>query len=259
MDFRTAMGQHEEGRFRRRVFSGKTVGLLASRTLDCADSVMHDVSWMKKSKLDPSYYQCLVEDQYDLLRHAFESFLVWERFGDLIRDIRTGDVEYPRVHFFQPITLAFVASAFDSFVLNLYKFHDPHSNTLETLLDVGIRAGTIEPGSERILAKRITHVKALAADLNIRTLRNSTVGHYNATVEKRSPLTTVRPKPKKIRQYIKEVAEILSMCARRARFYQQPLRYDHNEHAILTLSGLLSGYITMGNERTLESKARGTR
>lgn len=68
---------------------------------------------MKKSKLDPSYYQQLLADQYDLLRHAFESFLVWERFGDLIRDTRVGAADYPRVHFFQPITLAFVASALD--------------------------------------------------------------------------------------------------------------------------------------------------
>lgn len=202
---------------------------------------------MKKSKLDPSYYQRLVEDQCDLLRHAFESFLVWERFGDLIRDTKIGNADYPRVHFFQPITLAFVASAFDSFVVNLYKFHDRRSNTLETLFDVGIRAGKIEPELERILVKRIADVKAMAAKLNIRTLRNSSVGHYNATVEKRSPLTTVRPEPKEIRQYFEEVGEILKMCGRRARFYQQPLRYDHNEHAIATLASFLTGYISKGS------------
>jgi hypothetical protein len=202
---------------------------------------------MKKSKLDPSYYQRLLADQYDLLRHAFESFLVWERFGDLIRYTRVGAAEYPRVHFFQPITFAFVASAFDSFVVNLYKFPDRRSNTLETLLDVGIRAGKIEPELEGILSDRIAEVKATAAKLNIRTLRNSSVGHYNATVEKRSPLTTVRPEPKEIRQYFEEVGEILNMCGRRARFYQQPLRYDHNEHAIATLASFLTGYISKGS------------
>jgi hypothetical protein len=167
---------------------------------DCVDSLIVEILQMKKAKLDPSCYQQLLADQFDLLRHAFESFLVWERFGDLIRDTRVGAAEYPRVHVFQPITLAFVASAFDSFVVNLYKFHDRRSNTLETLLDVGIRAGKIEPELERILASRIAEVKAMAAKLNIRTLRNSSVGHYNATVEKRSPLTTVRPEPKEIRR-----------------------------------------------------------
>lgn len=201
---------------------------------------------MKKSKLDPSYYQQLLADQYDLLRHAFESFLVWERFGDLIRDTRVGAADYPRVYFFQPVTLAFVASAFDSFVVNLYKFHDPRSNTLAALFDVGIRAGKIEPELERILAKRIAEVKTMAAKLNIRTLRNSSVGHYNATAEKRSPLTTVRPEPKEIRHYFVEVAEILNMCARRARFYQQPLSYDHNEESIATLATFLTGYISKG-------------
>lgn len=201
---------------------------------------------MKKSKLDPSYYQQLLADQYDLLRHAFESFLVWERFGDLIRDTRVGAAEYPRVHFFQPITLAFVASAFDSFVVNLYKFHDPRSNTLAALLDVGIRAGKIEPELEKILANRIVGVKAMAANLNIRTLRNSSVGHYNATVEKRSPLTTVRPEPKEIRRYFKGVEEVLNICGRRARFYQQPLSYDHNEHAISTVASFLTDYISQG-------------
>jgi hypothetical protein len=204
---------------------------------------------MKKSKLDPSYYQQLLADQYDLLRHAFESFLVWERFGDLIRDTRVGAADYPRVHFFQPITLAFVASALDSFVVNLYKFHDPHSDTLAALLDVGIRAGKIEPELENILAKRIAAVKAMAAKLNIRTLRNCSVGHYNATVEKRSPLTTVRPEPNGIRRYFEEVGEILNMCARRARFYQHPLHYDHNEHAISTVATFLTGYISKGAAR----------
>jgi hypothetical protein len=213
---------------------------------DCVDSLIVEILQMKKSKLDPSYYQQLLADQYDLLRHAFESFLVWERFGDLIRDTRVGAAEYPRVHFFQPITLAFVASAFDSFVVNLYKFHDPRSNTLAALLDVGIRAGKIEPDLEKILANRIVAVKAMAAKLNIRTLRNSSVGHYNATVEKRSPLTTVRPEPKEIRRYFKEVEEILNMCGRRARFYQQPLSYDHNEHAISTVASFLTDYISKG-------------
>jgi len=207
---------------------------------------MDGSSSMKNSKLDPSYYQQLLADQYDLLRHAFESFLVWERFGDLIRDTRIGSADYPRVHFFQPITFAFAASAFDSFVVNLYKFHDRRSNTLETLLDVGIRAGKIEPELERILAKRIAEVKTMAAKLNIRTLRNLSVGHYNATVEKRSPLTTVRPQPKEIRHYFEEVGEILDMCARRARFYQRPLSYDHNENSIATLSTFLTGYISKG-------------
>jgi hypothetical protein len=207
---------------------------------------MDRVLLMKNAKLHPSYYQRLVEDQCDLLRHAFESFLVWERFGDLIRETRVGNSDYPRVHFFQPITFALVASAFDSFVVNLYKFHDRRSNSLETLLDVGIRAGKIEPELERILANRIVEVKAMAAKLNIRTLRNSSVGHYNATVEKRSPLTTVRPEPKEIRHYFEEVAEILNMCGRRARFYQQPLRYDHNEESIATLATFLTGYISKG-------------
>jgi hypothetical protein len=146
---------------------------------------MEGLLHMKNSKLDPSYYQRLVEDQCDLLRHAFESFLVWQRFGDLIRETRVGSGNSPRVHFFQPITFAFVASAFDSFVVNLYKFHDPRSNTLETVLDVGIRAGKIDPALEKIVMSRIVEVKAIAARMNIRKLRNSSVGHYSATAEKR--------------------------------------------------------------------------
>jgi hypothetical protein len=204
---------------------------------------MEGVLHMKNSKLDPSYYQRLVEDQCDLLRHAFESFLVWERFGDLIRETRIGSADYPRVHFSQPITLAFVASAFDSFVVNLYKFHDRRSNTLETLLDVGIRAGKIDPALKRIVINRITEVKAIAGSLNIHKLRNSSVGHYNATAEKRSPLTTVKPEPKEIRHYFEKVADILELCARRARFYQQPRRYNHEEHSIASLATFLTDYI----------------
>ena len=37
---------------------------------------------MKKSKLDSSYYRQLLADQYDLLRHAFESFLSSANFSD---------------------------------------------------------------------------------------------------------------------------------------------------------------------------------
>lgn len=201
---------------------------------------------MRRRKLDPSYYQRLVEDQCNLLRHAFESFLVWERFGDLIRDTRATDAEYPRVYYFQPVTFAFVASAFDSFVINLYKFQDPHSNTLETLLELGIRGGKIEPGIETILHEKIAEVKVLTAKLNIRKLRNSYVGHYNAMQGKRSPLTTVRPEPKEIRHYFERIATILKICSRRARFRQQPLSYDHNEDAISTLASFLCSYISKG-------------
>jgi len=202
---------------------------------------------MKKSKLDPSYYQQLLADQYDLLRHAFESFLVWELFGDLIRDTRVGE---PRtilacISFSLSLSHSWPQLSIPSWSICTNSMiraqrHWRPSSTWES-----------EPAKsnlevERILANRIAGVKAMAVKLNIRKLRNSSVGHYNATVEKRSPLTTVSPEPKEIRHYFEEVGEILNMCARRARFYQHPLHYDQNEHAISTLVGFLTGYISKG-------------
>lgn len=82
----------------------------------------------KSANISGSAFVTLLQDHFDLLRRAYESFLVWECFCELPLTVHSGDPEYPRVRFFSPLIVANVSAAFDSFVINLYKFYDGQSN-----------------------------------------------------------------------------------------------------------------------------------
>jgi hypothetical protein len=186
----------------------------------------------KSDKISGSAFQALTTDHCSILKQAFESYLVWECFGDLIRKVQKGSEEYPRVFFFQPLTLAFVNAAFDSFIVNLYKFYDNRSHELETLVQVGVKHGCIEPWLESSLREKIKDAASFAAKKNIEMLRNRNVGHYVMTALPRSALTTIHPTKEEIRDYFERLATILETCASRARFDHSPLRHDQFEKRI---------------------------
>lgn len=197
----------------------------------------------KSDKIHGSFFQKLVEDHCDTLQQAFRSFLVWESFTDLVHNTRQGSASYPRVFFFQPLTLSFVDAAFDSFVVNLYKFHDNRSHELETLVDVGVTQGAIESWLEPRLRQMIGTAVSFAAKKEIDALRNRKVGHYDLTADYRSTLTTVHPTPKELREYFSILGEILKECAMRARFGVSPHHYDQGEDHIKDTASILIKFI----------------
>lgn len=197
----------------------------------------------KSQKISGDWFQALTEDHCSILKRAFESYLIWESFGDLIRDVRRGHLEYPRVFFFQPFTLAVVGAAFDSFIINLYKFHDNRSYELETLVDVGVKHGGIEPSLGLKLNAQIKDAASFAAKKNIDSLRNRSIGHYDAMAERRSALTTVHPTSKEIRDYFEKLGAILRVCAAHARFHRLPLQYNQSEKGIRDISKIFTQYI----------------
>ena len=200
---------------------------------------------MKKSdRIAGSAFQQLTEDHCSILKRAFESYLIWEYFGDLIRNVHRGDAEYPRVFFFQPLTLALVSAAFDSFVVNLYKFHDNRSHELEDLVDVGVKHGGINHSLESSLRMQIKDAASIATKMNIATLRNQHVGHYNPAVEGWNALTTVNLAKKEVREYFKKIAAILQGCVFRARFNHSPPRYNQSEKQIQDNAKIIIGYIS---------------
>ena len=209
---------------------------------------------MKRSdRIDASVFQRLVEDHCSILRRAFESYLIWEAFGDLIRNVHRGDSEYPRVFFFQPLTLTWVNAAFDSFVTNLYKFHDTRSDELNTLVDLGVRYGRIDPALERRLRVQIRTARSFAARKHIHSLRNRQIGHYDVTADERSALTTLQPTKEEIREYFQQLAEIIKTCAAHARFRHLPLVYDQLEKQMRDCAEMVTSYICGRKAPCLES------
>lgn len=198
----------------------------------------------KSGRIRVNAFQRLTEDHCSLLRRAFESYLIWEYFGDLIRDVHRGDAEYPRLFFFQPLTLAFVNAAFDSFIVTLYKFYDRGSLELETLVDVGVKHGRIEPLLASSLKKQIEEAASSAPRKSIGSLRKRNVAHYDRTAEERSALTTIEPTKKEIRDYFKKLAAILQTCASRARFNHSPPAYDQFEKQIRNTAKMIMRYVS---------------
>lgn len=197
----------------------------------------------KTKKISATAFQRLTEDHCSILRRAFESYLVWEKLGDLIRDVHRGDAEYPRVLFFQPLTLACVNAAFDSFVINLYKFQDNRSHELHTLVDIGVKYGRIERALERRLRAQIRSTASFAAKKHIDSLRNRQVGHYDVLADERSSLTTIQPTKEEICDYFKQLAGILQSCATLARFRHSPLLYDQFEKRIDDTAEMITRYV----------------
>jgi hypothetical protein len=196
----------------------------------------------KSDKISGAAFQTLTADHCSILKQAFESYLVWECFGDLIRKVQKGNEEYPRVFLFQPLTLAFVNAAFDSFIVNLYKFHDNRSHELETLVQVGAKHGRIEPRLESILRKQIEDAGSFATK-HIEMLRNRNVGHYDMTAVPRSALTTVHPTKEEILDHFKRLATILESCASCARFDSSPLRHDQFETRIRDTAEIVMRFV----------------
>jgi hypothetical protein len=198
----------------------------------------------KSDKISGHAFQRLTEDHCAILRRAFESYLIWEYFGDLIRDVHRGDAQYSRVFFFQPLTLAFVSAAFDSFIVNLYKFYDRGSLELETLIDVGVKHGRLQPWLASSLKKQIEEAASFAAMKSIGSLRKRNVAHYDRTAEERSALTTIDPTKKEILDYFKKLAAILQICASRARFNHSPPAYDQFEKRIRDTAKMIIHYVS---------------
>jgi hypothetical protein len=169
----------------------------------------------KSTNISGSAYVILLQDHFELLRRAYESFLVWECFSELLFRVHRSEPEYPRVHFFSPLIVATVSAAFDSFVINLYKFYDRQSDMLGNLVDAGVKHGRISLYLETRIRKKIKEAGAFAANKHIKSLRNRSVGHYRVTNEERgrSPLTAIDPTPKEIRDYFVKIGEILQLCA----------------------------------------------
>lgn len=218
---------------------------------DCHSEVSHPrqqasglTRLVKRSdRIDASAFQRLAEDHCSILRRAFESYLIWEAFGDLIRNVHRGDSEYPRVFFFQPFTLACVNAAFDSFVTNLYKFHDKISDELNTLVDLGVRYGRVDPELERRLRAQIRTARSFAVKKHIHSLRNRQIGHYDVTADERSSLTTLQPTKEEIREYFQQLAEILKTCAAHTRFRHLPLVYNQLEKRMRDSAEMVTSYI----------------
>lgn len=200
----------------------------------------------KTAKVSDDKYTSLLEDHFELLRNAYESFLIWECFGELLFRLRPSEPEYPRVHFFSPFIVATVSAAFDSFVINLYKFYDDRSHELETLVNVGVSCAAIPSYLETRIRAKIRNTGAVAARENIHSLRNRTVGHYRVTNEERSPFTTVEPSPDELRDYFRRIGEILELCTARGRFSSSSRRYDGSERQITDTAGMVIGYFRSG-------------
>ena len=189
-------------------------------------------------------YVVLLQDHCELLRSAYESFLIWEAFGDLLRGTHRGDAEYPRIRFFTRLVYPLVSSAFDSFVINLYKFYDHRSDELKTLVDVGIRRGRISQPLEKRIRAKIEEASVFAVRTNIHVLRNQHVGHYNSLIRKRSSLTTIHPTPKELRDYFARLAEVLQLCVRDAPLSHSPPRYNVFERDIVAQTRMVIQYLS---------------
>jgi hypothetical protein len=189
-----------------------------------------------------SAYVILLQDHFELLRRAYESFLVWEYFGELLFSVHRSELEYPRVHFFSPLLVACVSAAFDSFVINLYKFYDNRSDTLGTLVDAGVKRGRISRDLETRIRDKIRDAGAFAANKHIKSLRNRNVGHYQVTNEERSPLTTIDPTPNEIRDYFARIGEILQLCASQAPLSHSPFQYNQFERRITDTARMVMSY-----------------
>lgn len=196
----------------------------------------------KSGNISGSAYVILLQDHFELLRRAYESFLVWECFGELLFRVHRTEPEYPRVHFFSPLVLASVSAAFDSFVINLHKFYDKQSHKLETLVDVGVRRSRIPPYLEKRIRGKIKDAGAFAANKHIKSLRNRTAGHYQVTNEKRSSLTTIDPTPNEIRDYFARIGAILQLCVSQAPLSHSPLQYDQFERRITDTARMVTCY-----------------
>src|SRR6266446_6246365 len=192
----------------------------------------------KSRNISGSAYIILLQDHFQLLRRAYESFLVWESFGELLFRVHRGEPEYPRVHFFSPLIVANVSAAFDSFVINLYKFYYKQSHKLETLVDVGVKRGRIPPYLAARIRDKINDAGTFAANKHIRSLRNRNVGHYQITNKQRSPLTTIDPTPNEIRDYFAKIGEILQICASQAPLSHSPFEYNRFEQRITNTAGM---------------------
>ena len=199
----------------------------------------------KSADVSGSAYVILLQDHFDLFRRAYESFLVWEHFGELLFSVHRSEPEYPRVHFFSPLLRTSVSAARDSFVINLYKFYDNRSHTLETLVDVGVKRGRISRLLESRIRSKIEDAGAFAAHKHIKSLRNRNVGHYQVTNEERSrsPLTTINPTPNEIRDYFARIGEILQLCASQAPLSHSPFHYNQFERQIIDTAGMITRYI----------------
>ena len=196
----------------------------------------------KSGKIGGTAFQKLTRDHCSILKQAFESFLVWECFGDLIRDVHRGSKEYPRVFFFQPLMLAVVSAAFDSFIVNLHKFHEKRSQKLEILIEVGEKHGGIEPSLATTLKTQIKNAMLLADTIDLKSLRNN-VGHYNMGTNERSVLTTSDPTNTEYRDYFERLAAILKTCVSRARFNHSPARYNQIEKRIRETSEMFIRFV----------------
>lgn len=198
----------------------------------------------KSAAIPESFYVGLLQDHCDLLRSAYESFLIWEAFGDLLRETHKGNAEYPRIRFFTKLVYPIVSSAFDSFVINLYKFYDHRSDELNTLVDVGVKRGRISESLEKRIRAKIEKASAFAVKTNIHELRNRHVGHYNSLIRKRSSLTTIHPTPKELRDYFARLAEVLHLCVRDAPLSHSPPRYDAFERDIVVQTKMVVQYLS---------------
>lgn len=196
----------------------------------------------KKNKISGSAYIILLQDHFEILRRAYESYLVLESFSGLLSDVHREDAEYPRVRFFTDLILATVSAAFDSYVINLHKFYDSRSHCLEHLVDVGVEHEAIPPWLETIVRKKIKKAAACAANKHIQLLRNRNVGHYRITNQEHSPLTTIDPRPEEVRDYFARIGEILKLCADHAPLSNSPLRYNQFERQITATAGMAIRY-----------------
>jgi hypothetical protein len=196
----------------------------------------------KVKNIDGSAYVILLQDHFALLKRAYESFLVWECFSELLWGVHRGEPEYPRVHFFSPLLVANVSAAFDSFVINLYKFYDDQSHTLDNLVDVGVKRGRISLHLEPRIRTKINDAGTFAANKHIHSLRNRSVGHYRVTNEERSALTAINPTPKEIRDYFEKIGEILQLCATEAPLRNSPSEYNQFEQRITNTAGMVTCY-----------------
>ena len=196
----------------------------------------------KSRKISGGAYTILLQDHFELLRRAYESYLVLESFGGLLVNVHQGDPEYPRVYFFTNLIFATASAAFDSYVINLHKFFDRQSHDLESLVDVGVKRGALPPWLEAIIREKIKNAASSAANKHIDSLRNRNVGHYQISNQEHSPLTNVNPTSEEVREYFARIGEILKLCADHAPLPNSPFRYNQFEPQITDTAKMAIGY-----------------
>src|SRR5262245_40084057 len=85
-----------------------------------------------------------------------------------------------RLRRFKPFLVAISGASFNSFIVDLYKFHDPRSQHLGKLVQLGVDEGVINAREAARLRKQTERNAKFAPRL--KDLRNRRVGHNDMSV-----------------------------------------------------------------------------